>query len=113
MDLSTNTSRLRLSVWWKVVALGFAVLLVFSVYGLVKLNLPNLLGSASQVPAFMIESHYDRFTDADMVALRRGLCSHEPIQIVPMKDGTTVLMCGGPASAGSFLMFSVTSDVTS
>lgn len=72
---------------------------------LLKYNYPDTLISAKDVPGWMVDGHFGTFTDADMLTLRRGQCSHDPISIRPKADGTAVLTCGGPAQIGSVLLF--------
>lgn len=96
---------LRVSPLTAVVALALVGLFLWLGLKLVKYIYPDSLTSAKDVPGWMVDGHYGTFTDADMLTLRRGQCSHDPIFIRPKADGTAVLTCGGPAQPGSVLLF--------
>lgn len=99
----------RPSLWvYPLTAVGALALVGFFFWlgiKLVKYNYPDSLTSAKDVPGWMVDGHYDTITYADMLALRRGQCSHDPIFIRPKADGTAVLTCGGPSQPGSVLLF--------
>lgn len=99
MEPKTAT-RWRTAKWTLVL---LALLLVG--YRAVKHSLPQWLDSASEVPVFMIDGSYGRFSDADMVALRKRACSHDPIKVSPMADGSAVLTCGFPIQIGPIRLF--------
>ena len=87
--------------------LAFAGLFAWLGLKLVKYNYPDSLASAKDVPGWMVDGYYGTFTDADMLALRGGQCSHDPIFVRPKADGSAVLTCGIPAQPWPVLLFVV------
>ena len=79
---------------WPLALLALLLLWIAFGYRTVKYSLPQWLDSAREVPVFMIDGSYGKFTDADMSALRKGACSHDPIQVNPMADGSAIMTCG-------------------
>ncbi len=101
----TIFSSWRISPLTAVVALALVWLVSWLGLKLVKYNYPDSLASAKDVPGWMVDGRYVTFTDADMLALRGGQCSHDPIFVRPKADGTAVLTCGIPAQPGPVLLF--------
>lgn len=87
------------------VLLALALVLIAGGYRTVKHSLPQWLDSANEVPVFLIDGSYGKFADADMLALRKGACSHDPIQVSPMADGSAIVTCGFPIQIGPIRLF--------
>jgi len=90
---------------WTVALLALLLLGIAIGYRTVKHSLPQWLDSAGDVPAFMIDGSYGKFVDADMLALRKGACSHDPIEVSPMADGSAIVTCGFPILLGPIRLF--------
>lgn len=101
----TAFSSLLVSLLAAVVALALVALFYWLGLKLVKYNFPDSLASANDVPEWMVDGHYGTFTDADILALRRGQCSHDSIYIRLKADGTAVLTCGIPMQLGPVFLF--------
>ena len=97
----------RISPLTAVVALALVWLFSWLGLKLAKYNYPDSLTSAKDVPGWMVDGHFGTFTDADMLALRGGQCSHDPIFVRPKADGSAVLTCGLPAQPGPVKLFVV------
>jgi len=82
---------------------------LFVLFGLqtVKYKYPDSLDSAKDVPGWMVDGHFGTFSDADIGALRKGECSHDPIFVRPKADGSAVLTCCLPAQPGPVKLFVV------
>lgn len=106
-DVSAPQPSRRLSPLAIVGLLAFAGLFAWLGLKLVKYNYPDSLASAKDVPGWMVDGHFAKFTDADMLALHAGQCSNEPVFVRPKADGSAVLTCGIPAQPGPVLLFVV------
>lgn len=74
-------------------------------YRYAKFHMPNLVNGAKEVPGFIVEQSFGAMTQDDIAALRKGACSHDPIFISPMKDGSTILTCGLPVQSGPMRLY--------
>lgn len=97
----------RFSVFGVAIDIVFVVLACWLGLRLLKYNCPDYLSSAHEVPAWMIDGGFNIYAAADMIALRSGQCSHDPISLRPMVDGTAILTCGSPSKIGPVLLFVV------
>ncbi len=86
-----------------------AIAWLFALFSMqmVKYKYPDSLDSAMDVPGWMVDGQFGTFNDADMGALRKGECSHDPIFVRPKADGSAVLTCGLPAQPGPVKLFVV------
>ena len=82
-----------------------AVCVVGGGYRYAKFHMPSLVSGATEIPSFMVERSYGVMTQADIAALRKGPCSHDPIHISPLTDGSAVLTCGLPVQPGPVRLF--------
>ncbi|MDY0745864.1 hypothetical protein SNE35_15190 [Paucibacter sp. R3-3] len=69
-------------------------------YMLLKFKLPQLVSGAASVPDFMVERRFERFDDEATLALQRGDCRGDAVQITRLHDGSAIAICGHPGSEG-------------
>lgn len=72
-------------------------------------NLGDFVKTASDVPTWLVNHSYAVVGDAEILALREGLCKHDPVYIRPKSDGSAVMTCGRPAGSGPVILFTVAS----
>jgi hypothetical protein len=92
---------------WRFLCAGIGIGVVAGVvgYNFLKFTLPDHLDSAKAVPAWMVDGRFATFTDKDMQALRRTVCSADPVRVSPQPDGSAIMTCGFPASLAPVRLF--------
>jgi len=96
-----------LRAWIRTVAVGAALAAVLLAalagrqgYMLLKFKLPWLVSGAASVPDFMVERRFERFDDEATLALLRGDCRGDALQITRLHDGSAIAICGQPGTDG-------------